>query len=177
MTSSPPPGEAALQGVPVAAAGVLGITRVAVAADHNGVAVRRWLIGWLADRGYVVVDFGTDDAEKVVDYPPRCAAVCTAVVSGQADVGVVVGGSGQGEVIACNKVRGIRAARCESAFTTQVARANNDANVLVLGAKLLDDARPEAIVAAWLTTPFSGGRHRTRLDQIAALERGELRQP
>ncbi len=119
-----------------------------------------------------MLDYGTDGPE-VVDYPPLCAAVCRAVVDGLVEVGVVVGGSGQGEVIACNKVRGIRAARCESPFTTQVARANNDANVLVLGAKLVSISVAEEILAQWLTTAFAGDRHRRRLAQIAALERGE----
>jgi len=78
-----------------------------------------------------------------------------------------------GEVIACNKIRGIRAGLCHDLFTTEISRANNDANVIVIGAKVLDPERAEQIVDLWFSTAFRGGRHQKRLDQIAALERGE----
>jgi ribose 5-phosphate isomerase B len=95
------------------------------------------------------------------------------VAGGRADVGVVVGGSGQGEQIACNKIRGVRAALCDSLFTTEIARSHNDANVLVLGAKVVTPTVAKEIVGLWLATEFAGGRHVQRLEQIAALERGE----
>jgi ribose 5-phosphate isomerase B len=85
----------------------------------------------------------------------------------------VVGGSGSGEAIACNKIRGIRATLCLDLFVARIARANNDGNVLVTGAKVVSPELAEQILETWLATPFSGGRHQGRLDQIAALERGE----
>jgi ribose 5-phosphate isomerase B len=146
--------------------------RIAVAADHNGVAVKARLVAVLRESGHVVTDLGAQD-EAEVDYPPLCAAVARAVASGDADRGIVVGGSGMGEVIACNKVPGIRAGLCRDDFTVAISRGNNDANVLVLGAKVTPPDEAERLTAAWLATPFKGGRHARRLEQIAALERPE----
>jgi ribose 5-phosphate isomerase B len=109
----------------------------------------------------------------VVDYPPLCEDVCRRVLDGKADFAIVVGGSGSGEAIACNKLRGIRAALCLSVFVAEIARGNNDANVLVTGAKVVGPELAEEIVETWLATPFRGDRHQQRIDQIAALERGE----
>jgi ribose 5-phosphate isomerase B len=146
--------------------------RIAVAADHNGLSLKAHLIEWLTGGGNVVDDRGAHGTETV-DYPPLCAEVCHLVVTGAADRGIVIGGSGSGEQIACNKIAGVRAGLCHDLFTTQIARAHNDANVLVLGAKVIAPALAEAITELWLTTPFKGGRHQRRLEQIAALERGE----
>lgn len=147
-------------------------SRVAIAADHNGVSLKSELATWLLAHGHQVEDRGTH-GEDVVDYPWLCADVCRLVTAGSADFGVIIGGSGQGEQIACNKLRGIRAATCHSLFATEIARAHNDANVLVLGVKLVTPTMAREILALWMTTAFKGGRHQTRLDQIAALERGE----
>jgi ribose 5-phosphate isomerase B len=111
--------------------------------------------------------------KEVVDYPPLCEDVCRRVLEGAADFAIVVGGSGSGEAIACNKLRGIRAALCLSVFVAGIARGNNDANVLVTGAKVVTPELGEQILETWLATPFKGERHQRRLDQIAALERGE----
>jgi ribose 5-phosphate isomerase B len=146
--------------------------RIAIAADHNGLSLKAHLAGWLTEQGHAVEDRGTHDAETV-DYPPLCADVGHLVASAGVDRGIVIGGSGSGEQIACNKITGVRAGLCHDLFTTQIARAHNDANVLVLGAKVIAPALAEAITELWLTTPFKGGRHQRRLDQIAALERGE----
>jgi ribose 5-phosphate isomerase B len=146
--------------------------RIVVAADHNGVAVKRHLVSWLAAGGHEVEDLGTEGPEEV-DYPPLCAAVGRRVAAGTADRGIVVGGSGHGEVIACNKITGVRAGLCQSPFSIEISRGNNDSNVLVLGAKVITEDEAVAITSAWLTTPFKGGRHQRRLEQIAALERGE----
>lgn len=148
--------------------------RIAIVADHNGLALKSRLAERLTAQGHEVDDRGAHDTgEEVVDYPPLCADACGQVVGGHADRAVVVGGSGMGEVIACNKIRGIRAGLCHDLFTTEISRGNNDANVIVIGAKVLDPERAEAIVDLWFSTPFRGGRHKRRLDQIAALERGE----
>jgi ribose 5-phosphate isomerase B len=95
------------------------------------------------------------------------------VLAGGADFAIVIGGSGSGEAIACNKIRGIRAALCLGLFVAEIARANNDANVLVTGAKVVSPELAERIAETWLATAFRGERHQRRLDQIAALERGE----
>jgi ribose 5-phosphate isomerase B len=147
--------------------------RVAIAADHNGTALKAGLSAWLTDRGHEVDDRGAHDADEVVDYPPLCADVCGRVVAGAADRAVVVGGSGQGEAIACNKVHGIRAGLCSDVWSATISRGNNDANVLVLGAKVVDAELAERILAAWMTTEFKGGVHARRIAMIAALERGE----
>jgi ribose 5-phosphate isomerase B len=146
--------------------------RIAIAADHNGVALKEQLIGWLTDWGHEVDDRGAN-GDAVVDYPPLCADVGGLVAAGAADRGIVIGGSGSGEQMACNKVPGVRAGVCHDLFTTQIARAHNDANVLIIGAKIVAPVLAELITQLWLSTPFKGGRHQDRLDQIAALERGE----
>lgn len=147
--------------------------RIAIAADHNGFSLKTRLIGWLEARGHDVDDRGAHDGTNTVDYPPLCAEIGRQVVDGHADFGMVLGGSGQGEQIACNKIRGVRAGLCHCLFTSEIARAHNDANVLVMGAKVVTPELAEEITATWLATSFKGGRHQRRLDQIAALERGE----
>jgi ribose 5-phosphate isomerase B len=147
--------------------------RIAIAGDHNGVALKAHLVQWLAARGHEVDDRGTGDPDTVVDYPRLCEDVCRQVVDGQADSAIMIGGSGSGEQIACNKIRGVRAGLCNDAFTAEIARAHNDANVLVIGAKLVSAELAERIAGVWLSTAFKGDRHQRRLDQIAALERGE----
>lgn len=149
--------------------------RVAIAADHNGVAHKSRLVAWLTAAGHEVEDHGTHDDHEVVDYPPLCATVCDRVVAGHVDRAVVVGGSGSGETIACNKVRGIRAALCHSTWGAEVAGGNNDANVLVLGARVVSAELAEELLATWLRTPFRGGVHGRRLEQIAALEADQQR--
>jgi ribose 5-phosphate isomerase B len=146
--------------------------RIAIIADHNGVALKKHLIDVLAGLGHEVDDRGADGTHPV-DYPPLCADLCYQVASGTADRGIVIGGSGSGEQMACNKIRGIRAGVCHDLFTTQIARAHNDANVLVIGAKIVAPDLAAMITQAWLETPFKGGVHARRLEQIAALERGE----
>lgn len=145
--------------------------RIAITADHNGVALKARLVAGLRRQGHDVDDLGTHDPDAVVDYPPLCAALCRRVVDGRADRGIVVGGSGLGETVACNKIRGIRAGLCPDAFHARISRGNNDSNVLVVGAKVVTPEQAEEITAIWLGTPFRGGVHQRRLDQIAALER------
>jgi ribose 5-phosphate isomerase B len=147
--------------------------RIAITADHNGVALKQHLITWLEANGHEVDDRAARVGDDVVDYPPLCEDVCRRVLDGYADFAIVIGGSGSGEAIACNKLRGIRAALCLDLFVAEIARANNDANVLVTGAKAVSPELAEEIVETWLATSFRGERHQARLDQIAALERGE----
>lgn len=147
--------------------------RIAIAADHNGIAMKAHLVDWLAAEGHEVDDRGAHDTAFVVDYPPLCADIGRQVVTGQAERGIVIGGTGGGEAIACNKIRGIRAGLCHSVFLAEISSAHNKTNVLVLGAKVIGPEEAVHITSTWLTTPFKGERHQQRLDQIAALERGE----
>jgi ribose 5-phosphate isomerase B len=144
--------------------------RIAIGADHGGFALKQHLIGVLQRLGHAVDDRGTH-SDAATDYPPICADVAREVTAGRADRGIVIGGSGQGEQMAANKVPGTRAALCNDLYTARMSREHNDANVLALGGRIIADALAEEIVAVWLATPFAGGRHQRRVDQIAALER------
>jgi len=148
--------------------------RVAVASDHAGYRMKTIVAAHLADAGHEVLDMGTN-SEESVDYPPFCAAAGRAVVDGLADFGIVMGGSGQGEQIAANKVNGVRAALCHDETTARLARQHNDANVLSLGGRLLGETLALAIVDVFLSTDFEGGRHQPRVEQIAAIEAEESR--
>ncbi|WP_204261727.1 RpiB/LacA/LacB family sugar-phosphate isomerase [Blastococcus saxobsidens] len=147
--------------------------RIAITADHNGVALKARLVDTLRAAGHVVDDRGPTSPDEVVDYPPLCEDVCRRVVDGRADRAVVVGGSGQGEVIACNKLAGIRAGLCPDVWHAEISRGNNDSNVLVLGAKVIAPGTAELVLATWLATPFKGDVHARRVAMIQALERGE----
>src|SRR5690606_4785198 len=127
---------------------------------------------YLERLGHDVTDLGTHGTEPV-DYPAFCAAVGRAVRDGRADRGIVVGGSGQGEQLAANKVRGVRAALCNDLYVARLSRAHNDANVLALGARVVAPELAEEIVAVWLATPFDGGRHARRIAQLAEIEAEE----
>ena len=146
--------------------------RVAIGSDHAGVELKAHLVAELARLGHEVDDLGTHSSESV-DYPPICAAVGRAVASGQADRGIVLGGSGQGEQIAANKVHGVRAALCNDLFTARLSREHNDANVLSMGGRIVANGLASEILELWLTTEFEGGRHERRLAQIAEIERDE----
>jgi ribose 5-phosphate isomerase B len=143
--------------------------RIAIAADHNGVALKARLIERLAGQGHEVDDRGTHGGETV-DYPPLCLDVGHLVAGGKADRGIIVGGSGQGEHIACNKIRGIRAGLGFDRFTTEISRLNNDSNILILGAKVVTPELAEELTDLWLTTGFRGGVHQRRVDAIMAIE-------
>ena len=145
--------------------------RIAIGADHAGFPLKQHLVDALTRLGHQVDDRGTH-SDAAIDYPPICADVARLVVAGQADRGIVVGGSGQGEQIAANKVRGIRAALCNELYTARMSRAHNDANILAIGGRVVAFGLAEEIVAVWLETPFEGGRHQRRVDQISDIERG-----
>jgi ribose 5-phosphate isomerase B len=144
--------------------------RVAIGADHAGFPLKQRLIGTLERLGHQVDDRGTHD-ETPVDYPPICAEVARLVASGRADRGIVIGGSGQGEQITANKVRGTRAALCNDLYTALLSRAHNDANVLAMGGRVIGFGLAEEILTLWLATAFEGGRHQRRVDQITEIER------
>lgn len=144
--------------------------RIAIGADHAGFALKQHLIGTLRRLGHEVDDRGTH-SEAAVDYPPICADVARQVTDGHADRGIVIGGSGQGEQMAANKIPGVRAALCNDLYTARMSREHNDANVLALGGRVIGTALAEEILTVWLSASFSGGRHQRRIDQIAELER------
>ena len=146
--------------------------KIAIASDHAGFQLKASLIEYLASQGHEVRDHGTD-SEASVDYPPFCAAAARAVVGGEADRGIVLGGSGQGEQISANKVHGVRAALCNELWTARLCRLHNDANVLAMGARIVTPYMANEIVEIFLNTEFEGGRHQPRLDLIAQIEREE----
>ena len=145
------------------------MTRIAIGSDHAGFELKSHLIDLLTGQGHDIVDLGTDSTASV-DYPAFCAAVGRSVRDGETELGIVLGGSGQGEQLAANKVRGVRAALCNDLYTGRMARAHNDANVLSMGARVVGVGLAEEILATFLDTEFEGGRHRRRVDQITALE-------
>jgi len=144
--------------------------RIAIGADHAGYLLKEHLKTTLERLGHLVDDLGTH-SEASIDYPPICFAVARAVAGGRAERGIVLGGSGQGEQIAANKIGGIRAALCNDLYAARLSRAHNDANVLSMGGRIVGHGLADEIIALWLTTPFEGGRHQRRLDQISEVER------
>ena len=143
--------------------------RIAIGADHAGFLLKEHLKQTLQQLGHTVDDHGTT-SEASVDYPPICFSVGRAVAAGQADRGIVLGGSGQGEQIAANKVVGIRAALCNDLYTARLSRLHNNANVISMGGRIVAFGLADEILRLWLETPFEGGRHQRRLDQIAEEE-------
>lgn len=147
------------------------LPHIAIAGDHHGVRLIDRIVGILSAREHQVSDL-TPRGGTTVDYPPLCAAVGQLVARDDADMGIIVGGSGQGEVIACNKVRGVRAGLAYSEFSVDISRCNNDANVMVIGTKVVDDQTALALLDRWLATPFKGGVHAERIAQIERIESG-----
>ena len=145
--------------------------RVAIGADHGGVALKASLVEWLQRRGIAVADLGTHSPTPC-DYPLIGLKVASAVAQKKFDRGILLCKSGIGIAIVANKVPGIRAAVCSDQFDAERARAHNDANVLVLGAEKVREAQARRIVETWCATPFeAGGRHERRVRQITAIER------
>lgn len=143
--------------------------RIAIGSDHAGYDLKQHLVRFLREAGHEVDDQGTHSTESC-DYPPICAGVGRTVRDGRADLGIVLGGSGQGEQLAANKVRGVRAALCNCLYTARMARSHNDANVLSMGARVVGIGLAEEIVTTFLSTAFEGGRHARRVAQLSDLE-------
>jgi ribose 5-phosphate isomerase B len=150
--------------------------RVHLAADHAGYELKTHLLGWLADRGYEPVDHGAFEYDALDDYPPFCVHAAQAVAEEPGSLGIVIGGSGNGEQIAANKVAGIRAALAWSTETASLARQHNNAQVVAVGARMHTQDEAAAIVEAFLTTPWSDEpRHQRRIDLLLDYERtGEI---
>jgi ribose 5-phosphate isomerase B len=147
--------------------------RIAIGSDHAGYRLKEHFIDVLKAAGHDVADLGTD-SEEPVDYPIYCSRVGRAVAEGDAERGIVLGGSGQGEQLSANKVKGVRAALCNDLYTAEYSRRHNDANVLSIGARVVGEGLADEILRVWLTTQFEGGRHQRRIDEITQLENGEV---
>jgi ribose 5-phosphate isomerase B len=139
--------------------------RIALGSDHAGFQYKQMVASYLQRHGHDVVDFGTL-SEAPVDYPDFVGPAARAVASGDCERGVVFGGSGNGEAMAANRVRGVRCAVVWNTESARLARAHNDANMLSIGQRLLSAELVLAIVDLWLVTPFDGGRHQTRVEKI-----------
>ena len=146
--------------------------RIAVASDHAGFSYKTRLIGHLRELGHEVMDFGTH-SEISTDYPLWVIPAAEAVARGECEKGIVLGGSGNGEAIAANKVRGVRCGLVWSEETAELCRRHNDANVLSLGERMIPYEVAERLVDIFLTTPFDGGRHARRIGQVASYEAEE----
>ena len=139
--------------------------KIAIGSDHAGFAYKEKIKHLLSSLGHEVKDFGTD-SEQPVDYPLFIRPVAVAVASGEADRGVVLGGSGNGEAMAANRFKNVRCALCWNVTTARLARQHNDANMLSLGERMLSEEEALEIVRVWLETEFEGGRHTRRIQML-----------
>jgi len=139
--------------------------KIAIGSDHAGFLLKQRLVALLSEWGHSVTDFGTD-SEEPVDYPRFIRPVAEAVARGEFERGIVLGGSGNGEAIVANRVRGVRCTLCWSLESARLGRAHNDANVLSMGARLVPEDLVAPLLEVWMTTPFDGGRHLRRIQEI-----------
>jgi ribose 5-phosphate isomerase B len=143
---------------------------IIIGSDHGGLALKTALNSYLNRRGFQVTDAGTNSDDSV-DYPDFGQKVAETVIAGEAELGILICGTGIGMSIAANKIPGIRAALVTDVFMARMAKEHNNANVLVLGGRVLDEQKACDLVGAWLDATFEGGRHQMRLDKITALEK------
>ena len=141
--------------------------KIAIGSDHAGFRYKERIKQYLATLGHEVIDFGTD-SEEPVDYPLFIRPVALAVAAAEVERGVVLGGSGNGEAMAANRIKGVRCALCWNETTARLARQHNDANVLSLGERMLSEEQALEIVRVWLETGFDGGRHLRRIQMLDA---------
>ena len=146
--------------------------KIVLANDHSAVDMKKEILAHLEEKGYQVIDIGTNSPESC-DYPVFGERAGKMVASGEADLGILICGTGVGISLAANKVKGIRAAACSDYFSAKYTRAHNDANCLCLGARVVGSGLAEELVDVFLHTEFEGGRHQTRIDQIADIECGK----
>ena len=140
--------------------------KIGIGSDHAGFAYKEQIKKYLSDLGHNVQDFGTYAAEPSVDYPLFCKPVAEAVANGTCERGIVLGGSGNGEAMAANRVRGARCALCWNVETARLGRMHNDANVISIGERMIPIELALEIVKVWLETPFEGGRHIRRIELL-----------
>ena len=142
--------------------------RIAIAADHAGYHLKEKLKGYLKDEGYSVYDFGTD-SDMSVDYPDYICPAARSVAEGKQHLGIVLGGSGNGEAMAANKIKGIRCALCFNDESARLAKEHNDANLISIGARMVSELTAISIVETWLQSKFEGGRHAQRIEKLNKL--------
>lgn len=148
---------------------------IALGCDHAGFLLKQIVKNYLDKNNIKYKDFGTDENEKSVDYPKYAYLVAKAVAAGECEKGILCCGTGIGVSIAANKINGIRAAVCQDEFSTEMTRRHNDANILCLGERIIDEAKAVSIMNIFLNTPFDGGRHYWRVLQIEQIEKGLLK--
>lgn len=148
--------------------------KIAIGSDHAGFQLKEKIKQYLVTKGYVVDDSGTDSNQSV-DYPDYAKKVGEELLSHEADLGVLVCGTGIGMALSANKMHGIRAANVTTEFEAQMLREHNDGNIITLGARVIDEPTAYKLVDKFLTTTFAGGRHQERVDKIMAIEREENR--
>ena len=146
--------------------------KIAIGNDHGGVELKRHLVRYLEEKGFEVVNFGSDVTEST-DYPIYAERVSKAVVSGECDKGILIFGTGIGISISANKIHGVRCALCSEPVSARLARQHNDANIVAMGARTIGPVMAEGIVDVFMNTEFQGGRHQLRVDKIMMLDRGE----
>lgn len=151
------------------------IKKVAVGCDHAGFEYKTRLASYLRERGYEVTDVGCDSAESC-HYPIFAHRLCTLIQNGQCQAGILICGTGIGMSIAANKHKGIRAAACSEAFSARLTREHNDANVLCLGARVIDYQTAQQLSELFLTTEFIGGKHATRVAMLSDIEDGTFKE-
>ncbi|GBE05257.1 MAG TPA: ribose-5-phosphate isomerase [Nitrospirae bacterium] len=139
--------------------------KIAIASDHAGYQYKEKIKQHLESKGHEIKDFGTD-SEQSVDYPLFIRPAAEAVAAGECDQGIVLGGSGNGEAMAANKVKGIRCAVCWDSESARLAREHNNANMISLGQRMMTGETALEIVDTWLSAEFEGGRHERRIEQI-----------
>ena len=143
--------------------------KIAIGCDHRGYEAKKRLLNFLGQLGHEIVDVGTEGSDSV-DYPDFALDVAKAVGDGRVDRGILICGTGIGMCMAANKVPGVRAALCGDLYTARMSREHNDANVLVLGGRLMGADMAADILQAWLQTDFAAGRHARRVEKIADIE-------
>ena len=143
--------------------------KIAIASDHGGYALKEEIKKHLLERGTEFADFGTDSTESC-DYPAYAEKACRAVTAGEAEKAILCCGTGIGMSMAANKLRGIRCACCSDSYSAEMTRRHNNANVLALGGRVVGPDLALRMVDIFLDTPFEGGRHQRRIDQVMALE-------
>ena len=146
--------------------------KIAIGNDHGGVELKQHLVQYLEEKGYEVVNFGSDVTDST-DYPIYAERVSKAVVSGECEKGILICGTGIGISISANKIHGVRCALCSEPVSAALARQHNDANIVAMGARTVGPVMAEGIVDVFLNTEFQGGRHQRRVDKIMMLDRGE----
>lgn len=147
--------------------------KIAIGNDHVAVEMKKHITKYLTDKGYDVVNFGTDSEERT-DYPIYGKKVADAVASGECEYGILICGTGVGISLAANKVKGIRAVVCSEPYSAKLSRQHNNTNILAFGARVIGTATAEMIVDEFLNAKFDGGRHSKRVDMISAIEQGEM---